>query len=96
METIRAIVPSFCAGLTSFPPRHQVKDPHRHERLLEKKTGFQLSFHIVSVLKLGICNKKDRKRVGRGKVLIFALIIEKLKFRKYREIAFGVELFQGL
>lgn len=85
MET-RATVPSFYKGLTSFPPRYQAKDQGQYEWSLEKKIRFQLTFHIVSLLILGVSDEKD----GKGeevKFFIFALITEKLKFIKYKQIA---------
>jgi len=68
MEIMRAILPWFRVGLTSFPPRYRVKDPSQHEWLLEKKTSFQLSFHKVSVLILDVSDKKDGRKMGRGKI----------------------------
>lgn len=46
-----------------------------------------ITFHIVSVLILDICDEKYGKW-EEGKILIFALITGKLEFSKYKQIAF--------
>lgn len=52
----------------------------------EKKIRFQLTFHIVSVLILDVSDEKDGKW-EEVKFFAFALITEKLKFIKYKQIA---------
>lgn len=87
MEMIKATVPTFCPGLTSFPPRYQVKEQSQRERSWRKTTGFQFTFHIVSVLILDVSDEKDGKW-KEVKILIFALITEKLKLIQCKQIAF--------
>lgn len=73
--------------LRFLPLSYQVKDPGQIWTITGETISFQFNFHIVSVLVLAICHEKDR-RLGRGKVLVFALITKNLKFIKYRKIAF--------
>lgn len=84
---MKATVPTFCPGLTSFLPRYQVKEQGQRERSWRKTTGFQFTFHIVSVLILDVSDEKDGKW-KEVKILIFALITEKLKLIQCKQIAF--------
>lgn len=69
MEIMRAILPSFCVCLSSFPPGYRVKDPSEHKWLLEeKKISFQLSFQKVSFL---IVDVSERKMAGKWEEVKF-------------------------